>query len=206
MDEQGVQQSQFKVLEGLTRLRQICCHPSLVDDEKNEAASGKLDRFLELVREVIEEGHRALVFSQFVQFLVVIEEVVQQEGWSYQYLDGSTRNREERVREFQQDPTIPLFLISLKAGGEGLNLTGADYVFLMDPWWNPAVEQQAMDRTHRIGQDQPVLVYRLICPGTIEEKMLELQEKKKTVAENVVTPEAGVFKDMGREELLDLFS
>jgi len=219
MEENGVHQSRFKVLEGLTRLRQICCHPSLLNGEEGNGntleilrektipdVSSKLDRFLELAGEVTEDGHRALVFSQFVSFLDVIRDAVEREGWTYEYLDGSTRNREERVKRFQSDDSIPLFLISLKAGGEGLNLTGADYVFLMDPWWNPAVEQQAMDRTHRIGQDQPVMVYRLICPETIEEKMLTLQERKQDVAEDIVTPDADFFKDMDRDDLLDLFA
>ncbi len=207
MEENGVQQSRFKVLEGLTRLRQICCHPTLVDENGDlPDVSSKLDEFVDSAGEVIDEGHRALVFSQFVTFLDKIKQAVEREGWTYEYLDGSTRNREERVQRFQSDESISLFLISLKAGGEGLNLTGADYVFLMDPWWNPAVERQAMDRTHRIGQDQPVMVYRLICPGTIEEDMLSLQERKKDVAEDIVTPDADFFKDMDRDDLLDLFS
>ncbi len=207
IQQQGINQSRFKVLEGLTRLRQICCHPALVEEEGEygDETSTKLVRFARQAEEVINEGHRALVFSQFVSFLQHIREAVEGRGWGYEYLDGSTRNREERVRRFQENETRKLFLISLKAGGEGLNLTGADYVFLMDPWWNPAVEQQAMDRTHRIGQDRPVFVYRLICPDTIEEKMLGLQEKKKELARDIVTPEAGVFKDLDRDELLALF-
>jgi len=202
--KEGVDRSRFKVLEGLTQLRQICCHPGLVDGTAAESSS-KLDRFADLASDVIGEGHRALVFSQFVGFLEKIRKVVRERGWDHAYLDGSTRNRQEQVRQFQNDGDLPLFLISLQAGGEGLNLTAADYVFLMDPWWNPAVEQQAMDRTHRIGQDQPVFVYRMICPDTIEEKILEMQEQKKSMAENVVTPDAGVFKDLDRDDMMNLF-
>ncbi len=165
----------FKTLEGLTRLRQICCHPNLVDEDLDESA--KLREFRRSAKEVIQEGHRILVFSQFVEFLQHVKQVVRDMGWSYEYLDGQTRNRQERVDRFQSDESISIFLISLKAGGEGLNLTGADYVFLMDPWWNPAVERQATDRTHRIGQDERVFVYRFICPETVEEDILELAGK-----------------------------
>ena len=201
----GVEQSRMKVLEGLTRLRQICCHPALLEGTEMQASS-KLDRFVEMARDLIGEGHRALVFSQFVEFLSLIERAVEREGWSYAYLDGSTNNREEVVDEFQSSEDLSLFLISLQAGGEGLNLTGADYVFLMDPWWNPAVERQAMDRTHRIGQDRPVFVYRFICPDTIEEKMLTLQENKRQMAGEVISSESGMLKEMDGDDMLELFS
>ncbi len=202
-DAQSNQELRFKTLEGLTRLRQVCCHPGLVGNESGESA--KIKRFRELAREIIQENHRILVFSQFVQFLQRIESVVEEMGWRYEYLDGQTRNRHERVENFQSNDDIPLFLISLKAGGEGLNLTGADYVLLMDPWWNPAVEKQATDRTHRIGQDSRVFVYRLLCPDTIEEKILELQEQKLEMAENIIQPEAGLFKELSREDITYLF-
>ncbi len=205
LEKYGFDETRMKAMEGLTRLRQICCHPALLEGTELTASS-KLQRFVELARDVVEEGHRALVFSQFVSFLDRIRSEVEQQGWSYTYLDGSTTNRDDVVSRFQSDESIPLFLISLQAGGEGLNLTGADYVFLMDPWWNPAVEQQAMDRTHRIGQDQPVFVYRLICPGTVEEKILELQEDKRRLSKDVVSPEGGVLRDMTRDDLMELFS
>lgn len=203
IEEKGLHKSRFAVLEGLTRLRQICCSPSLLEDEKG--GSAKIQRFLELAEELIREDHRVLVFSQFVKFLKQIESEVKARGWKYEYLDGQTRNRQERVDRFQTDTSKHLFLISLKAGGEGLNLTAADYVFLMDPWWNPAAERQAMDRTHRIGQDEHVFVYRFVCPGTIEEKILRLQDKKRDLAEKLVVAESGIFKQLKGDDLMALF-
>jgi len=203
LDTMTENEVRFKTLEGLTRLRQVCCHPNLVDEDLDDSA--KLRQFRRSAREVIQEGHRILVFSQFVEFLQHIKGVVREMGWSYEYLDGQTRNRQERVDRFQSDESISLFLISLKAGGEGLNLTGADYVFLMDPWWNPAVERQATDRTHRIGQDERVFVYRFICPDTVEEDILELQEKKRAIANDVITPESGLFKELSKEDLTSIF-
>jgi non-specific serine/threonine protein kinase len=203
LDAKGVRESRFAVLEGLTRLRQICCSPHLIDGEKGNSA--KLNRFVELAEELISEGHRALVFSQFVGFLKLIEAEVKQRGWNYEYLDGQTKDPQELVDRFQSDSSNDLFLISLKAGGEGLNLTAADYVFIMDPWWNPAAERQAMDRTHRIGQKQNVFVYRLVSPGTVEEKILRLQERKQDLAEKLVVAESGIFKELNRDDLLALF-
>lgn len=204
LDEKGVRESRFAVLEGLTKLRQICCSPLLTKSSIRDAA--KINRFLELAEELISEGHRALVFSQFVKFLRLIETEVRKRKWDYEYLDGGTRDRQERVDRFQQDDSKKLFLISLKAGGEGLNLTAADYVFIMDPWWNPAAERQAMDRTHRIGQTENVFVYRLVCPDTVEEKILKLQERKQKLSDQLITAEAGIFKELDRKELLDLFA
>ncbi|MCH8567759.1 MAG: DEAD/DEAH box helicase [Balneolales bacterium] len=203
IDDQGLRESRFAVLEGLTRLRQICCSPQLIKAAAKDAA--KVNRFLELAEELISEGHRALVFSQFVQFLKILEHEIKKRKWSYEYLDGKTQDRQERVDRFQKDSTAKLFLISLKAGGEGLNLTAADYVFIMDPWWNPAAERQAMDRTHRIGQTENVFVYRMVCPDTVEEKILKLQDRKQKLSEQLITPEAGIFKELNREELLGLF-
>ncbi len=203
LDVKGVRESRFAVLEGLMRLRQICCSPRLIDGEK--AGSAKLKRFIELAEELISEGHRALVFSQFVVFLKLIEAEVKERGWKYEYLDGQTTNRQERVDRFQSDNSKNLFLISLKAGGEGLNLTAADYVFIMDPWWNPAAERQAMDRTHRIGQKNNVFVYRFVTPGTVEDKILRLQERKKNLTDKLIVAEAGIFKELNRDDLLSLF-
>ena len=157
--------NKIEVLEALLRLRQAACHPGLIDPERSGDASAKLDMLLPQLVEVAEEGHKILVFSQFTKFLGLVRDRLDAEGLKYEYLDGRTRNREERVERFQTDPTIPLFLISLKAGGLGLNLTAAGYVYLLDPWWNPAVEAQAIDRSHRIGQTQQVFAYRLICQG-----------------------------------------
>jgi len=203
LDTEGLQKARFTVLEGLLRLRQICCSPRLIEGET--APSAKIARFVELASELISEGHRALVFSQFVGFLKQIEKEVQNAGWSYEYLDGQTTDRQERVDRFQQDESKKLFLISLKAGGEGLNLTGADYVFIMDPWWNPAAERQAMDRTHRIGQKENVFVYRFMTPGTVEEKILRLQDRKRELAEKLVVAESGIFKELEKDDLIALF-
>lgn len=203
IDEKGIDKARFTVLEGLLRLRQISCAPKLIEGEN--APSAKLERFVELASELISEGHRALVFSQFVGFLKLVEAEVKKQGWSYEYLDGQTKDRQERVDRFQSDESKKLFLISLKAGGEGLNLTGADYVFIMDPWWNPAAERQAMDRTHRIGQKENVFVYRFITPGSVEEKILRLQDRKRDLADKLVVAESGIFKELEKEDLISLF-
>ena len=203
INEKGIDKARFTVLEGLLRLRQISCSPKLIDGES--APSAKLERFIELASELISEGHRALVFSQFVGFLKLVEAEVQKQGWSYEYLDGKTTDRQERVDRFQADESKKLFLISLKAGGEGLNLTGADYVFIMDPWWNPAAERQAMDRTHRIGQRENVFVYRFITPASVEEKILRLQDRKRDLADKLVVAESGIFKELDKQDLLKLF-
>ena len=138
------------------------------------------------IAEVVEEGHKILVFSQFTSFLAIVRDRLDQEKIAYEYLDGRTRNRAGAVERFQTDPDCPIFLISLKAGGLGLNLTAAEYVYLLDPWWNPAVEAQAIDRSHRIGQTQHVFAYRLICRDTVEEKILELQQKKRDLADAIL--------------------
>lgn len=203
IDKKGIDKARFTVLEGLLRLRQISCAPKLIEGEN--APSAKLERFVELASELISEGHRALVFSQFVGFLKLVEAEVNKQGWSYEYLDGQTKDRQERVDRFQSDESKKLFLISLKAGGEGLNLTGADYVFIMDPWWNPAAERQAMDRTHRIGQKENVFVYRFITPGSVEEKILRLQDRKRDLADKLVVAESGIFKELEKQDLLELF-
>jgi non-specific serine/threonine protein kinase len=147
-----------------------------------------------------------LVFSQFVTMLSLLREQLEQRGLRYAYLDGQTRARAAVVDSFQADPRLPFFLISLKAGGVGLNLTAADYVIHIDPWWNPAVEQQATDRTHRIGQDKPVFIYKLIVRGSVEEKMLVLQERKRALADQLVANERGIVKSLTREDVADLFS
>src|SRR5262249_30514463 len=156
----------------LLRLRQAACHPGLIDAKRRKESSAKLDTLIEQLTEVIEEGHKALVFSQFTSLLSIVRDRLDAAGVTYEYLDGKTRDRQTCVERFQNDPDCKLFLISLKAGGLGLNLTAAEYVFLLDPWWNPAVEAQAVDRAHRIGQTKNVFAYRLIARGTVEEKVL----------------------------------
>ncbi len=186
IEEEGINRSQVYILQGLTKLRQICNSSALADSEKDYGSeSTKLD---ELVRHLTEKvnNHKILVFSQFVGMLQLVKERLENEGILFEYLDGQTKNREERVSNFQNNPNIRVFLISLKAGGTGLNLTEADYVYLIDPWWNPAVENQAIDRCYRIGQDKKVMAYRMICKDTIEEKIVQLQDKKKTVASDII--------------------
>jgi len=169
--------NRFAILRSITLLRRLCLDPALVDDGYAGVAASKVDVLAERLHEVIEEGHRALVFSQFTGFLASVRARLDADGVSYSYLDGSTRDRSRRLEEFRSGDN-PVFLISLKAGGVGLNLTEADYCFILDPWWNPAVEAQAVDRTHRIGQGKTVMVYRLVATDTIEDKVMQLKERK----------------------------
>ena len=206
IERDGIRRSKMHILEALLRLRQAACHPGLIDKIKVEHSSAKLDALIPQLREVIAEKHKALVFSQFTSFLSILKKKLDDEGITYEYLDGKTRDRESRVRRFQEDPLCPLFLISLKAGGLGLNLTAAEYVFLLDPWWNPAAEAQAIDRSHRIGQSRRVFAYRLIAKDTVEEKVLELQKSKRDLADSILTPENSVLAGLDRETLEMLLS
>jgi SNF2 family DNA or RNA helicase len=156
--------------------------------------------------DLLAEGHKALVFSQFTSFLAIVQKFLDERGMTYEYLDGQTRNRRERIERFQNDPSCGLFLISLKAGGLGLNLTSADYVFLLDPWWNPAVEMQAIDRAHRIGQTRTVFAYRLICKDTVEEKIAELQTRKKELADAILQADNNLLSDLTADDLELLLS
>lgn len=208
IDEQGLQRSQFHILQGLTRLRQICDSPAIIrTEEKHENHSVKLE---ELVRELEENTgeHKALVFSQFLGMLSLIRSALKEKGIPFVYFDGSssTAEREQAISTFQADDSCKVFLISLKAGGVGLNLTAADYVYIIDPWWNPAVEQQAIDRTHRIGQTKSVFAYRFICKDTIEEKMLLLQERKRSLAEDLISDDSTILKRLTRDDIAFLFS
>jgi len=207
LEEQlGLERIGIHVLEAMLRLRQAACHPGLIDRRRVAEPSAKLDVLLERLAEIAESGHKALVFSQFTSFLAIVRARLDALGMRYEYLDGSTKKRAEPVRAFQEDPAIPLFLISLKAGGSGLNLTAADYVFLLDPWWNPAAEAQAIDRTHRIGQTRPVTAYRLIARDTIEERVLELQERKREVANALFSGASTSLRDLTRADLARLFT
>ena len=199
----GKRDHKLEVLAEITRLRRFCCHPRLVfPDAPTE--SSKMQTFLELAEELRENGHRALVFSQFVDFLELVREQLDERGLSYLYLDGSTPKevRHARVQAFQGGEA-GLFLISLKAGGFGLNLTGADYVIHLDPWWNPAVEAQATDRAHRIGQERPVTVYRLVTKDSIEERIVELHKEKRAIADALLD-NVGVSGALSQDELLSL--
>jgi len=195
----GVRRNKISILAVLTRLRQICCHPGLVGG-KDDLGSGKFKAFFELVEPILGEGHKVLVFSQFVQCLKRVASDMEARGIPYHMLTGSSRNRGEIVAAFEADPNPSVFLVSLKAGGTGLNLTAASYVVLFDPWWNPAVEAQAIDRTHRIGQDRTVIAYRLVSQGTIEERIRELQESKASLARGVLG-EDGFAKALTRDDL-----
>ena len=201
IDRFGIGQSRMHILEALLRLRQAACHPVLADPRMSDAPSAKLDALVPRLEEIAEQGHKALVFSQFTSFLALARTRLEAAGIPYEYLDGAVRDRQARVDRFQNDAACPLFLISLKAGGHGLNLTAADYVFLLDPWWNPAVEAQAIDRAHRIGQTRSVIATRLVARDTIEEKILELQASKRALADAILGQDQGVLAQIGRAEL-----
>jgi superfamily II DNA or RNA helicase len=206
LDPAALRRRKIQVLEALLRLRQAACHPGLIDPQRAGDGSAKLDMLMSRLRETIEEGHKALVFSQFTRLLAIVRRELDAEGITYEYLDGRTRDRDARVDRFQTDAACPLFLISLKAGGVGLNLTAADSVFLLDPWWNPAVEAQAIDRTHRIGQTRHVFAYRLIATDTVESRVVELQQRKRRLADAILTASAAPLADLKREDLELLLS
>ena len=203
---QGLGRAKMMILEALLRLRQSACHPGLLDARRNGEPSAKLELLLPKLRELVDEGHKTLVFSQFTRFLAVVRDRLDRDGLPYGYLDGRTRNRAAEVERFQTDPDCRLFLISLKAGGLGLNLTAAEYVFLLDPWWNPAIEAQAIDRTHRIGQLRHVFAYRIIARDTVEEKILELQSAKRELADAIIQADRSLMAKLGREDLELLLS
>jgi superfamily II DNA or RNA helicase len=206
IERDGLAKSKMHILEALLRLRQAACHTGLVDPRRAGAPSAKFEALLPLLGEVRDEGHKCLVFSQFTSLLALLRTRLDEEGTPYEYLDGRTHDREARVNRFQADPDCRLFLISLKAGGLGLNLTAAEYVFLLDPWWNPAVEAQAIDRAHRIGQTRHVFAYRLIAVNTVEEKIAELQATKRDLADAILQADAGLLRQLKREDLEVLLS
>jgi non-specific serine/threonine protein kinase len=208
ISEQGIDKSQLTILQGLMKLRQICDSPAIMNEpEKYPNASIKLE---ELGREITENisNHKALVFSQFLGMLALIKEKLVELDVPFEYFDGSTsaQDREKAIQSFQNNESVRVFLISLKAGGVGLNLTAADYVYIVDPWWNPAVEQQAIDRTHRIGQTKNIFAYRMICKDTIEDKILQLQEKKRSLARDLIADDSSFVKSLSREDVEYLFS
>jgi len=205
VERDGLARTKIHVLEALLRLRQAACHPALIDPSRAAESSAKLDVLFEQLDEVFDEGHKALIFSQFTRLLARVKERLDQCKVPYAYLDGRTRDRKERVAKFQEDPDCRVFLISLKAGGTGLNLTAADYVFLLDPWWNPAVEAQAIDRAHRIGQARPVFAYRLVARDTVEERILELQAHKRSLAGSIFGSEESLVASLDAEDLRHLF-
>jgi superfamily II DNA or RNA helicase len=206
IEDQGLAKSRMHVLEALLRLRQVACHPALLDKATVDDASAKLDVLIPHIEELLEEGHKSLVFSQFTSMLAIVRQHLDKKGIVYEYLDGQTRDRKERVERFQSDDKCGVFLISLKAGGLGLNLTAADYVFILDPWWNPAVETQAIDRAHRVGQTRQVFAYRLICRNTVEEKIAELQQQKRELADAILEQNNSLLQNLTTDDLRLLLS
>jgi non-specific serine/threonine protein kinase len=203
--DENPQNVRMKVLEGLLRLRQICIHPGLIDADY-KGASAKTEALLETLETLKSEGRKALIFSQFTSALKIVAAEMQKTKLSYVYLDGRTRDRQSVIDSFQNDPSISFFLISLKAGGVGLNLTAADHVIHLDPWWNPAVERQASDRTHRIGQDKPVFIQKMIAKDSVEEKILILQDSKRELADQIISSEKSFIKKITAEDITALFS
>ncbi|QDT03727.1 ATP-dependent helicase HepA [Rubripirellula lacrimiformis] len=203
--ELGIKRSKIHVLEALLRLRQVACDPRLVDPT-SKVSGAKIDSLFQQLEEITSEGHKVLVFSQFTKLLGLIRNEVQQRGWDHEYLDGKTRRRDKCVQRFQDDDDCKLFLISLKAGGNGLNLTAADYVFILDPWWNPAVEAQAIDRAHRMGQTKPVMAYRMICTGTVEDKIMELQKSKRDLADAIISQDKSLISGLTADDLQALLA
>lgn len=205
IEQDGLGKSQMVVLQGLTKLRQLANHPVMID-ENYEGNSGKDEEVLQRLETIIEEDHKVLVFSQFVKHLAFFRNYLDEHHIPYCYLDGSTANRQEQVDIFQTDKNIKIFLISLKAGGLGLNLTAAEYVFLLDPWWNPAIEAQAVDRAHRIGQQNTVFTYKFITRNSVEEKILALQQNKRKLFDNLITTEETFVKSLSKEDILNLLT
>lgn len=208
IEQNGLEKSRLSIFSALLRLRQICCHPRLYDKDnvKNIISSGKFEKLKSMLEEIISEGHRVLLFSQFVDMLDIVKAWLEREGIDYEYLTGKTKDRQAAVERFNSSNKIPIFLISLKAGGTGLNLTGADYVIHYDPWWNPAVEDQATDRAYRIGQTKKVFVYRLITKNTVEEKIQKLKTIKRNLVDSVISVDRNITKSLTMDDIREIFS
>ncbi|WMJ72355.1 SNF2-related protein [Cytophagaceae bacterium ABcell3] len=204
IDKKGMPKSQLLLLQGLTKLRQIANHPKLVD-QTYDGNSGKLEDIVHMLNNALRKDHKILIFSQFVKHLAIIKEYLLQEGIEYAYLDGTTKERQGQVELFQNNEDVKVFLISLKAGGVGLNLTAADYVFILDPWWNPAVEAQAIDRAYRIGQKNKVFTYKFITKNSVEEKILNLQKNKLKLADDLITTEESFVKSLSKDDITSIF-
>jgi len=205
IESSGLNKSQMILLQGLTKLRQIANHPKLVDTDYS-GESGKMEDLKAMLINAMQEGHKILIFSQFVKHLKIVSNYLNNQNIDFAYLDGSTKDRKEQVERFQNTPDLKIFLISLKAGGLGLNLTKADYVFILDPWWNPAIESQAVDRAHRIGQENKVFTYKFITRNTVEEKILALQQLKKKLATDLISTEESFVKSLSKEDIENLLT
>ena len=208
IEQNGLEKSRMSIFSALLRLRQICCHPRLYDKEmvKGDIQSGKFEHLKGMLEQIILEGHRVLLFSQFVDMLDIIKGWLEREDIPYEYLTGKTKDRQGAVERFNSSDSIPIFLISLKAGGTGLNLTGADYVIHYDPWWNPAVEDQATDRAYRIGQTKKVFVYRIITKNTVEEKIQKLKSIKRNLVDSVISVDRNITKSLTIDDIKEIFS
>lgn len=205
IDKEGMGNSRFMILEGLTKLRQLANHPKMTD-ANYDGDSGKFEDITHMLASALAEDHKVLVFSQYVKHLELVRSYLKSQKIDFAYLDGSSTDRKEQVERFNKDPKLKLFLISIKAGGLGLNLTEADYVFILDPWWNPAVEAQAVDRAHRIGQRKKVFTYKFITRNSVEEKILQLQEKKLKLTADLITTEESIMKQLTREDIVQMLS
>ena len=203
IEKEGMGKSSIVVLQGLTKLRQLANHPGLVEKDFEES-SGKFDEIFRMLQNLVAEKHKVLIFSTFVKHLELIQDKIEEENWKFSKLIGQTTKREKVIKEFQDDAENRIFLISLKAGGVGLNLTEADYVFIIDPWWNPAAENQAINRAHRIGQDKNVFVYRFITENSIEEKIQKLKERKSSLADMFINSN-NPFQKITKDEIVELF-
>jgi SNF2 family DNA or RNA helicase len=208
LSSDGLAKSRFLLLRGLSMLRQLANHPAMLQPDYAHS-SGKFEEVMHRIAEVMERGSKVLVFSQFVKHLTILRKAFEERGWSYCYLDGSTSlaDRKQQVEQFSSPASRDkIFLLSLKAGGLGLNLTAADYVMIMDPWWNPAIERQAVDRSHRIGQTKTVFSYKYITQGSIEEKIMKLQAAKQHLSDQLIQEEAGLVKSLTVEEIRELLA
>ena len=205
IDTNGIGKSQIVLLQGLTKLRQIANHPQLVEEDYAED-SGKMNDVLRMLQNAIDKGHKILIFSQFVKHLAIFKKYLKEQKMDFAYLDGATKDRQAQVEKFQNNEDLRIFLISLKAGGLGLNLTAADYVFILDPWWNPAIESQAVDRAYRMGQKNTVHTYKFITKNTVEEKILKLQNAKKQLADELISTEDSFVKSLSKEDIEDILS
>ena len=205
IDKDGINNTRFMILEGLTKLRQLSNHPRMVDSAYT-GSSGKMEDLSHMLENALLEGHKLLVFSQFVKHLEIVKEFLNDKKIPFAYLDGSTTDRRDQVEKFNNEPNLKVFLISIKAGGLGLNLTEADYVFILDPWWNPAVEAQAVDRAHRIGQKKKVFTYKFITRNTVEEKILQLQQRKLKLSTDLISTEESIMKQLTRKDIAQMLS
>jgi SNF2 family DNA or RNA helicase len=205
IDKEGLGNSRFMILEGLTKLRQLANHPKMIEPSYN-GDSGKMEDITHMLENAMAEGHKVLVFSQFVKHLDIVRQYLKSNKINFAYLDGGSTDRKEQVERFNKDPKIKTFLISIKAGGLGLNLTEADYVFILDPWWNPAVEAQAIDRAHRIGQKKKVFTYKFITRNSVEEKILQLQQKKLKLTSELIVTEETIMKQLTRDDISQMLA